>query len=109
MPVSPVRFALLFLSVLLCLGGEGILRSAAAGDWPQILGLHRNGVADGEKLASSWPASGPMVRWQRNLGTGLSGVAVAGGRVVVYHRIDDEDVIEAVDAKIHQRMTGVKQ
>ena len=62
-------------------------------------GLHRNGVADGEKLAESWPAGGPKVRWQRNLGTGLSGVAVARGRVIVYHRIDDADVVEALDAK----------
>lgn len=96
MPAKLVR--LLSTSVLLVLSAI-LVRPAAAGDWPQILGLHRNAVADGEKLAESWPTDGPKVRWEKSLGTGLSGVVVARGRVIVYHRIDDNDVIEALDAK----------
>ena len=43
------------------------LTSAMAGDWPQILGPNRNGVASEEKLANSWPGGGPKVLWQKNL------------------------------------------
>jgi hypothetical protein len=35
-----------------------------AGDWPQILGPHRDGVAEQEKLAQSWPSAGPKTVWQ---------------------------------------------
>ena len=52
--------------LLVVLGGvlaAGV--TAQAGDWPQILGPHRNGIADDEHLASQWPAGGPKTLWQR--------------------------------------------
>ena len=30
-----------------------------AGDWPQILGPHRDGHATGEKLMDGWPGGSP--------------------------------------------------
>ena len=72
---------------------------AAAGEWPQILGPSRNGVAAAdERLADRWPAAGPRVLWQRPVGGGNAGVAVAGGRAVLFHRQGDREVIEAIDA-----------
>ncbi|RMG35649.1 MAG: hypothetical protein D6725_12065 [Planctomycetota bacterium] len=73
--------------------------SAAGGEWPQILGPHRNGVAaSDERLEESWPAGGPPVIWQRSVGRGLAGVAVAGGTCVLFHRVGDEEIVEAMDA-----------
>jgi hypothetical protein len=69
-----------------------------AGDWPQILGPQRNGNAEGEKLASSWPATGPRTVWQQPVGTGLAGVAVAGGTVYIFDREGDNERLAAVDA-----------
>src|SRR5580692_1478093 len=46
--------------------------SAHAGDWPQILGPHRDGRAEGESLADSWPAGGPKVLWERPVGRGYA-------------------------------------
>ncbi len=69
-----------------------------AGDWPQILGPQRNGVAQDEQLADSWPADGPPVVWQRDVGRGLAGVAVVGQRVLVFHRQGNEEVLEALQA-----------
>jgi outer membrane protein assembly factor BamB len=71
-------------------------RAGSAGDWPQILGPHRNGTADGETLAA-WPASGPKMIWSRLLGQGYAGPAVAGERVVIFHRTGDVDRVEAFD------------
>jgi outer membrane protein assembly factor BamB len=71
---------------------------AWGGDWPQILGPHRDGSADGEQLADKWPATGPKQVWQRPVGSGMAGVAVADGRVVLFHRVADEEVLECLDA-----------
>jgi outer membrane protein assembly factor BamB len=74
------------------------LQAAKAGDWPQILGPHRNGAAEGETLATKWPADGPARLWQVQLGSGYAGPAVKGDRVVVFHRVGDVERIEAFDA-----------
>jgi outer membrane protein assembly factor BamB len=70
-----------------------------AGDWPQILGPHRDGRAEGESLAESWPATGPKVLWERPVGRGYAGVAIVGERGVLFHRAENEEVVEAFDAK----------
>ncbi len=71
--------------------------AASAGEWPQILGPTRSGHAGAdERLAESWPASGPRVVWRRDVGRGYAGVAVAGDRVLLFHRIGDAEVLEAL-------------
>ncbi len=83
--------------VMLC--WATLVSAAAAGDWPQILGPTRDGVAAAdEKLAHSWPAEGPLAEWRRQVGSGYAGVAVAGGRVFLFHRVGDSEVLEALDA-----------
>lgn len=70
-----------------------------AGDWPQILGPQRNGIADAdEHLAEQWPQAGPPVVWERKVGSGFAGVAVAQGRVILFHRERGQEVTEAMDA-----------
>ncbi len=87
-----------FLGVLL-----GVVFSVSAlfaGDWPQILGPNRDGqAAADEKLAESWPKDGPPVVWQHEVGNGFAGVAVAGNTLVLFHRVGDDEVAEALDAK----------
>ena len=73
--------------------------AARAGDWPQILGPDRNGIAAGdETLADSWPVAGPPVVWRREAGPGYAGVAVAAGRAILFHRVGGEEVVESLDA-----------
>jgi outer membrane protein assembly factor BamB len=69
-----------------------------AGDWPQILGTNRNGHAEDEQLVDAWPSGGPKLVWKRKVGRGFAGVAVQGRRAIVFHRIDDQEVVEALDA-----------
>ncbi|MFP6692040.1 MAG: PQQ-binding-like beta-propeller repeat protein [Pirellulales bacterium] len=68
------------------------------GDWPQVLGPYRNGRATNEQLADSWPSGGPKLVWRRQVGRGFAGVAVQGQRAVVFHRVDDQEIVEALDA-----------
>lgn len=81
-----------FLSVL------GWMTAVSGGEWPQILGPGRNGIAAAdERLADSWPAAGPRVIWRRDVGAGYAGIAIAQGRGFLFHRIGDREVIEAFD------------
>ena len=72
---------------------------ARAGDWPQILGPGRNGVAAADEyLADTWPAAGPRRLWRREVGAGVAGVAVVAGRVYLFHRVGDRELLDCLDA-----------
>ncbi len=96
-PWQPSRSSRTLRMVVL---GSAVLCMAAvarAGDWPQILGPHRNGIADGEQLAV-WNDAGPRTLWQREVGRGFAGLAVVGPRAVLFHRLGNELVAEGLDA-----------
>jgi len=69
---------------------------ARAGDWPQFLGPTRNGVTD--DAVALWPAGGPAVAWAAKVGQGFSGPVVAGGNLVLFHRVGDEAVVQCMEA-----------
>jgi outer membrane protein assembly factor BamB len=89
MPV--VRRALIV--VLLAAGA-----SVAAADWPQLLGPARNGVYTGP-LATSWPTGGPRKVWQKRVGQGFAGPVVVGDRLILFHRVANEETVDALDTK----------
>jgi outer membrane protein assembly factor BamB len=70
--------------------------SLAAADWPQYLGPERNGIYPGV-ITRTFPPKGPRVVWQRPVGSGFAGPAVAGNRVLLFHRVANEEVLEALD------------
>jgi outer membrane protein assembly factor BamB len=69
-----------------------------AEDWPQFLGPERNGVYRGPAL-EAWGAQGPRVVWRKMVGAGFSGPVVAQGRVILFHRVGNEEVVESLDAR----------
>jgi outer membrane protein assembly factor BamB len=71
--------------------------TSCAGDWPQILGPQRNGTAIGEKIVDRLPSDGPPVVWNKSVGEGFAGVAVAHNRVILFHRVDEQERVEALD------------
>ena len=82
--------------VVVVLGAVG---QVAAEDWPQILGPERNGVYRGPALAEAWGAQGPRVVWRKMVGAGFSGPVVVQGRVILFHRVGSEEVVESLDAR----------
>jgi outer membrane protein assembly factor BamB len=74
------------------------IANVSAADWPQFLGPTRNGVSTETGLAKSWPEMGPPVVWEREVGEGFSAPVVSGDTLVLFHRVGDEEVVEAVDA-----------
>jgi outer membrane protein assembly factor BamB len=75
-----------------------------AADWPQFLGPSRTGVYTGAPLNEKWSASGPRALWRKHVGQGLSGPAVAQNRVILFHRLENREVVEAFDS-----LTGAPQ
>src|SRR5688572_13742378 len=75
------------------------LAQSTVTDWPQFLGPDRNGVYRGPALAESWPASGPRVVWKKEIGQGFSGPVVTQGRLILFHRVADQEVVESLDAR----------
>lgn len=65
-----------------------------ADDWPQFLGPQRNGISAEKNLAASWPKGGPPILWQRDVGEGFSGPVIAGDRLILFHRVGDNEVVE---------------
>ncbi len=85
----------IYLSLIfLCCAGNGAL----AGDWPQFLGPTRNGISPESGLLDTWPASGPPLVWEKQIGTGYSAPSVRNGQLVLFHRVRDEEVVEAMRA-----------
>lgn len=67
-------------------------------DWPQILGPQRNGVASNENLFDAWPEGELTLIWKKSVGQGYAGPVVKDDSVVVFHRVDDLQVCERVNA-----------
>ena len=71
---------------------------ARAQEWPQLLGPARDGRYTGPALRVDWPAGRPAELWRRDVGEGFAGPAVAGGRLLLFHRVGDEERLEALEA-----------
>jgi outer membrane protein assembly factor BamB len=70
----------------------------AAADWPQFLGPTRDGISTETGLTAALPKKGPPVVWEKEVGEGYSGPVVASERVILFHRVGDEEVVECVGA-----------
>lgn len=84
---------LLVVSVLLGLGGP-----VAADDWPQFLGPNRDGISAEKGLLDTWGKNGPPVKWEKEIGEGFSGPVVAEGKLVLFHRKGDKEIVQCYAA-----------
>ncbi|NCO37629.1 MAG: polyvinylalcohol dehydrogenase [Armatimonadetes bacterium CG17_big_fil_post_rev_8_21_14_2_50_66_6] len=78
--------------------GEGV-PADLPGVWPQFRGPRLNAVSEEEvALARKWPAAGPPVLWNLDLGEGFAGPAIHHGCVYLidYDREHEADVIRCL-------------
>jgi outer membrane protein assembly factor BamB len=75
-----------------------LIVAVAGADWPQLLGPKRDGSSAETALQTTWPGKGPPVVWQHEVGEGYSGPVVAGGKLILHHRVGDDEVVECLDA-----------
>ena len=86
-----------WLAILVITLGAAV--PAIATDWPQYLGPNRNGTYAGPPLLETWGSSGPKVVWRKQVGQAFAGPAVVQNRVLLFHRVGNEEVLESLDAK----------
>ena len=103
--LCPLGLAKVLVGMLVFGGFSSIVENSttSAGDWPQILGKSRNGKAEGEKLPNSLPAR-PKIAWRAKVGSGFAGPAVVGKKVIVFHRVGKQELVEELDAGTGQRL-----
>ncbi|KAA3632466.1 MAG: hypothetical protein DWQ02_14720 [Bacteroidetes bacterium] len=66
------------------------------GRWPNFRGADFDNIAkDNVELIDSWPATGPEIMWEKDLGEGHAGVAIYEGRVYVldYDERKERDIL----------------
>ena len=64
----------------------------SASDWPQLLGPQRNGhYPDSLSVGSS------QLLWKKDVGAGFSSPVVAGGKLILFHRVGNKEVVECLD------------
>jgi outer membrane protein assembly factor BamB len=102
---NPLRFrrrTLIGASCVVFFFGILCFDKAFAGDWPQVLGPNRDGNAKAEEV-EAWAGELP-VRWRVPCGGGYAGVAVTRGRVFLWHRIDENEILDCLDASDGKRI-----
>ncbi|HVL14641.1 MAG TPA: PQQ-binding-like beta-propeller repeat protein [Gemmata sp.] len=103
----PRRLALQL--VLAAIATEGLRPPlACAADWPQFLGPTRDGHSAETKLNWAWPKDGPPVAWKADVGSGWAGPVVAGGKVLLFHRVGDDEVLAALDPESGKELWKAK-
>src|SRR5689334_22076977 len=95
MRLRTLLLAALVMGAVGAAGGEG---GAGGANWAQFLGPSRNGVYPGKDLAAAWPASGPVVLWQRKMGAGWSSPVISEGKVILFHRVGERETVECLEA-----------
>jgi outer membrane protein assembly factor BamB len=68
---------------------------AATHDWTSFLGPTHNAVSTETKLSRKLPA--PLV-WEFPKGTSYTSPAIAGERLLYFHRVGNEEIVECMDA-----------
>jgi len=73
-----------------------------------FLGPHGTGVSGETDLLDKWPAGGPPLLWEKNVGAGYSAPSVRGVRLVFHHRVEDEEVVECMDVATGKQLWQYK-
>lgn len=73
---------------------------ALAGEaWPQWGGPDRDFTVPARSLSTDWGEDGPKELWSRPLGGGFASIVSDGDRLYAAYRVEDEEIVEALDPK----------
>ncbi len=76
---------------------------AVTEDWPWFLGPRRDAISSEQPIEKDWAESGPRLVWRWKTGEGYASPSVRGDRLVFFHRVGDEEILECLDAETGQR------
>lgn len=75
---------------------------AIAHDWVSFLGPTHDGISTESPLLKDWPEEGPPLVWEMKTGMSYSSPAIRGDRLVYFHRVEEEDVVECLHPETGQ-------
>jgi outer membrane protein assembly factor BamB len=67
-------------------------------DWPRFLGPRANNISSETGLLDKWPTNGLRLVWEKGIGSGYSAPSVLKQRLVLHHRLADQEIVEALEA-----------
>jgi outer membrane protein assembly factor BamB len=73
-------------------------KDAVTSDWASFLGPTHNMASPETKLLKEFPKDGLKLVWEMKKGDGFAAPAVLGERLVVFHRVGDEEVVDCLHA-----------
>ncbi len=73
--------------------------AAKGSDWPRFLGPTGDSKSNERGILTNWPAEGPPLVWQLQLGTGYGMPTVAAGRLFQFDRLADKARLRALDSR----------
>jgi outer membrane protein assembly factor BamB len=74
-------------------------------DWPGLLGPRGDlRASPTQKIMVPWPANGLTREWSYPLGEGYAAPVSAMGKVYAFHRIDKNEIVDAIDAATGRKL-----
>ena len=67
---------------------------AKTSDWPRFNGLGDDAKSFESPIVHSWPETGPNLLWYLEKGQGYASPAIVDGVLVLFHRMDGNEVAE---------------
>jgi outer membrane protein assembly factor BamB len=99
MKISPLTaLTAILVSMAFCISPSLAEEKPVVADWPHLLGLAHNCTTPESGLLRKFPADGLRAVWEMPLGSGMGGPAIVGGRIVVFHRVEEKETVECRDA-----------
>ncbi|MEM6673081.1 MAG: PQQ-binding-like beta-propeller repeat protein [Planctomycetota bacterium] len=81
---------------------------AIVSDWTQFLGPGGRAVSPETNLVKDFGESGPPLVWEMETGDGYAAPSIQGERLVYFHRVGDEEVVECLNALTGRRFWSVR-
>lgn len=69
---------------------------AVTGDWASFLGPDHNMVSAETGILKDFPSGGLKPLWEMTKGDGFAAPAIQGERLILFHRVGDEEVVDCV-------------
>ena len=80
----------------------GLCIAASGADWPQFLGPARTGASPAAIVETA--LRNPRLLWKKDIGEGFSAPVAAAGKLILFHRVANDEVIECLTAATGDRI-----
>ena len=84
-------------------------RRAATSDWPSFLGPTHNMASPETAVLKDFPKDGLRPVWEMKKGDGFAAPAIAGDRLILFHRVGEDEVVDCLHPADGRRYWQVRQ